>query len=43
MDGDLLLNITDHDLSSDLSMAAGLTRKRQVIKKKIPKQYSEPD
>lgn len=29
MDGDLLLNITDEDLSSDLNMAAGLTRKRQ--------------
>ncbi|MEQ2195001.1 Sterile alpha and TIR motif-containing protein 1, partial [Xenoophorus captivus] len=32
VDGDLLLNVTDQDLSSDLSMAAGLTRKRQVAK-----------
>lgn len=30
MDGDLLLNITDQDLSADLGMTAGLTRKRQV-------------
>lgn len=32
MDGDLLLNITDQDLSTDLGMTAGLTRKRQVVK-----------
>lgn len=32
MDGDLLLNITDQDLSSDLGMNASLTRKRQVVK-----------
>ncbi|KAI3354317.1 hypothetical protein L3Q82_018849 [Scortum barcoo] len=30
VDGDLLLNITDQDLSVDLGMTAGLTRKRQV-------------
>ncbi len=30
VDGDLLLNITDQDLSTDLGMTAGLTRKRQV-------------
>lgn len=28
VDGDLLLNITDHDLSADLGMTAALTRKR---------------
>lgn len=32
MDGDLLLNITDQDLSADLGMTAGLTRKRSVVK-----------
>ena len=31
VDGDLLLTITDQDLSSDLGMTAGLTRKRQVV------------
>uniref|UniRef100_A0A3Q3GZ25 NAD(+) hydrolase SARM1 n=1 Tax=Labrus bergylta TaxID=56723 RepID=A0A3Q3GZ25_9LABR len=30
VDGDLLLNVTDQDLSADLGMTAGLTRKRQV-------------
>ena len=30
VDGDLLLNITDEDLSTDLGMTASLTRKRQV-------------
>lgn len=30
MDGDLLLNVTDQDLSADLGMTAALTRKRQV-------------
>lgn len=28
VDGDLLLNITDQDLSNDLGMTAALTRKR---------------
>lgn len=32
VDGDLLLNITDQDLSTDLGMTASLTRKRQVVK-----------
>lgn len=32
VDGDLLLNITEQDLSTDLGMTAGLTRKRQVMK-----------
>jgi hypothetical protein len=30
VDGDLLLNITDQDLSTDLGMTAGLTRMRLV-------------
>ncbi|KAA8594246.1 hypothetical protein FQN60_005080, partial [Etheostoma spectabile] len=31
VDGDLLLNITDQELSADVGMTAGLTRKRQVV------------
>lgn len=33
VDGDLLLNITEQDLCSDLGMTAGLTRKRFVVKR----------
>lgn len=32
VDGDLLLNITEQDLSTDLGMTAGLTRKRSVLR-----------
>lgn len=33
MDGDLLLTITEQDLSNDLGMTTAITRKRQVVKK----------
>jgi hypothetical protein len=36
VDGDLLLNITEQDLASDLGMTAGLTRKRLVVMKTAP-------
>ena len=36
VDGDLLLNITEEDLCSDLGMTAGLTRKRLVVTKTAP-------
>ncbi|KAM4566317.1 NAD(+) hydrolase SARM1 [Odontesthes bonariensis] len=40
VDGDLLLNITDQDLSSDLGMAAGLTRKRFLRDLRVLKTYA---
>ncbi|XP_041851222.1 NAD(+) hydrolase SARM1 [Melanotaenia boesemani] len=40
VDGDLLLNITDQDLSSDLNMAAGLTRKRFLRDLRVLKTYA---
>uniref|UniRef100_A0A1A7XN14 NAD(+) hydrolase SARM1 n=1 Tax=Iconisemion striatum TaxID=60296 RepID=A0A1A7XN14_9TELE len=41
VDGDLLLNITDQDLSSDLGMAAGLTRKRFLRDLRVLKTYAD--
>uniref|UniRef100_A0A3B5LYH5 NAD(+) hydrolase SARM1 n=1 Tax=Xiphophorus couchianus TaxID=32473 RepID=A0A3B5LYH5_9TELE len=41
VDGDLLLNITDEDLSSDLNMAAGLTRKRFLRDLRVLKTYAD--
>ncbi|RVE64773.1 hypothetical protein OJAV_G00129150 [Oryzias javanicus] len=41
VDGDLLLNITDQDLSSDLGMAAGLTRKRFLRELRVLKTYAD--
>ncbi|XP_032401847.1 NAD(+) hydrolase SARM1 [Xiphophorus hellerii] len=41
VDGDLLLNITDDDLSSDLNMAAGLTRKRFLRDLRVLKTYAD--
>uniref|UniRef100_A0A7N6FFX9 SAM domain-containing protein n=1 Tax=Anabas testudineus TaxID=64144 RepID=A0A7N6FFX9_ANATE len=40
VDGDLLLNITDQDLSSDLGMTAGLTRKRFLRDLRVLKTYA---
>ncbi|KAM6933687.1 NAD(+) hydrolase SARM1 [Xenentodon cancila] len=40
VDGDLLLNITDEDLSSDLGMTAGLTRKRFLRDLRVLKTYA---
>ncbi|XP_056140040.1 NAD(+) hydrolase SARM1 [Lampris incognitus] len=40
VDGDLLLNITDHDLNTDLGMAAGLTRKRFLRDLRVLKMYA---
>uniref|UniRef100_A0A4W5NTU2 NAD(+) hydrolase SARM1 n=1 Tax=Hucho hucho TaxID=62062 RepID=A0A4W5NTU2_9TELE len=40
VDGDLLLNITDQDLSTDLSMTAGLTRKRFLRDLRVLKTYA---
>ncbi|XP_004075485.1 sterile alpha and TIR motif-containing protein 1 [Oryzias latipes] len=41
VDGDLLLNITDQDLSSDLGMTAGLTRKRFLRELRVLKTYAD--
>ncbi|XP_015246440.1 PREDICTED: sterile alpha and TIR motif-containing protein 1 isoform X1 [Cyprinodon variegatus] len=41
VDGDLLLNITDQELSSDLGMAAGLTRKRFLRDLHVLKTYAD--
>ncbi|KAM9732592.1 NAD(+) hydrolase SARM1 [Menidia menidia] len=40
VDGDLLLNITDQDLNSDLGMVAGLTRKRFLRDLRVLKMYA---
>ncbi|XP_063350181.1 NAD(+) hydrolase SARM1 [Pelmatolapia mariae] len=40
VDGDLLLNITDEDLSSDLSMTINLTRKRFLRDLRVLKTYA---
>ncbi|KAM4627188.1 NAD(+) hydrolase SARM1 [Polymixia lowei] len=40
VDGDLLLNITDQDLSTDLGMTAGLTRKRFLRDLRVLKTYA---
>ncbi|KAM7413262.1 hypothetical protein PAMA_020578 [Pampus argenteus] len=40
VDGDLLLNITDKDLSTDLNMNAGLTRKRFLRDLRVLKTYA---
>nr|XP_019943913.1 PREDICTED: sterile alpha and TIR motif-containing protein 1 [Paralichthys olivaceus] len=40
VDGDLLLNITDQDLNSDLGMTAGLTRKRFLRDLRVLKTYA---
>ncbi|TWW77303.1 NAD(+) hydrolase SARM1 [Takifugu flavidus] len=40
VDGDLLLNITDQDLSADLGMTAGLTRKRFLRDLRVLKTYA---
>ncbi|XP_037631877.1 NAD(+) hydrolase SARM1 [Sebastes umbrosus] len=40
VDGDLLLNITDQELSADLGMTAGLTRKRFLRDLRVLKTYA---
>ncbi|KAM6946049.1 NAD(+) hydrolase SARM1 [Aplochiton taeniatus] len=40
VDGDLLLNITDEDLRTDLGMTAGLTRKRFLRDLRVLKTYA---
>ncbi|XP_060902439.1 NAD(+) hydrolase SARM1 [Labrus mixtus] len=40
VDGDLLLNVTDQDLSADLGMTAGLTRKRFLRDLRVLKTYA---
>ncbi|XP_030632827.1 NAD(+) hydrolase SARM1 [Chanos chanos] len=40
IDGDLLLNITEHDLCNDLGMTAGLTRKRFLRDLRVLKTYA---
>uniref|UniRef100_A0A4W5LN77 NAD(+) hydrolase SARM1 n=1 Tax=Hucho hucho TaxID=62062 RepID=A0A4W5LN77_9TELE len=40
VDGDLLLNITDQELSTDLGMTAGLTRKRFLRDLRVLKTYA---
>ncbi|XP_029964847.1 NAD(+) hydrolase SARM1 [Salarias fasciatus] len=40
VDGDILLNITDQDLSTDLGMSAGLTRKRFLRDLRVLKTYA---
>ncbi|XP_076027486.1 NAD(+) hydrolase SARM1 [Genypterus blacodes] len=40
VDGDLLLNITDQDLSTDVGMTAGLTRKRFLRDLRVLKTYA---
>ncbi|XP_046892118.1 NAD(+) hydrolase SARM1 isoform X1 [Hypomesus transpacificus] len=40
VDGDLLLNITDQDLSADLGMTTGLTRKRFLRDLRVLKTYA---
>uniref|UniRef100_A0A8C7Y7M1 NAD(+) hydrolase SARM1 n=1 Tax=Oryzias sinensis TaxID=183150 RepID=A0A8C7Y7M1_9TELE len=41
VDGDLLLNMTDQHLSSDLGMTAGLTRERFLLELRVLKSYAD--